>query len=56
MGGSRASAGKGSPQEIDWDAWFEPFDERERVFLYQERKSDGDKSNFFRLDDPRSEG
>ena len=47
--------GKGL-EEIDWDAWFEPFDERELVFLYQEKKSDGDESNFFRLDNPRSEG
>ena len=42
-------------QEIDWDAWFEPFDERELVFLYQERKSDGSRSNFFKLDNPRTE-
>ena len=27
---------------------------RELVFLYQERKSDGELSNFFQLDNPRS--
>ena len=43
-------------EEIDWDAWFEPFDERELVFLYQQETSDGTQSNFFRLDNPRSEG
>lgn len=43
-----------SLEEISWDAWFEPFDERDLVFLYQERKSDGSTSNFFQLDNPRS--
>lgn len=42
-------------EPIDWDAWFEPFDERELVFMFQEHKSDGSQSNFFRLDNP-SEG
>ena len=41
-------------EEVDWQAWFESFDERELVFLYQERKSDGEQSNFFQLDNPRS--
>ena len=43
-------------QSIDWDAWFEPFDDRDLVFLFQEHKSDGSTSNFFRLDNPRQSG
>lgn len=48
--------GGGDLQEISWEEWFEPFDERELVFLYQEHKSDGTESNFFQLDNPESEG
>lgn len=44
-----------SLQEISWDEWFQPFDERQLVFLYQERKADGNQSNFFRLDNPKRE-
>lgn len=40
-------------ERIDWDTWFEPFDERELVFVFQEHKSDGSESNFFKLDNPR---
>ncbi|SRR5579884_1204884 len=42
-------------QEISWDEWFRPFDERNLVFLFQENKSDGSESNFFRLDNPDRE-
>ncbi|MBD0316403.1 MAG: hypothetical protein ICV75_06905 [Nitrospiraceae bacterium] len=35
--------------EISWEEWFGTFDERELVFLYQEHKTDGSVSNFFRL-------
>jgi hypothetical protein len=41
--------------EIDWDAWFAPFNQRQLVFIYQETTSDGDQSNFFRLDSPERE-
>ncbi len=44
-----------SLQEIGWDEWFKPFDERQLVFLYQEHKTDGSQSNFFRLDNPERE-
>ncbi|MCY0988710.1 hypothetical protein OV203_16365 [Nannocystis sp. ILAH1] len=37
-------------EEIEWDEWFKPFDERRLVFLYQEHKASGEPSNFFRLD------
>ena len=42
-------------REIGWDDWFRSFDERQLVFLFQEKKSDGSPSNFFRLDNPERE-
>ena len=42
-------------EQVSWDDWFKPFDERELVFLYQEHKSNGDQSTFFRLDNPQRE-
>jgi hypothetical protein len=42
-------------QEIEWEEWFRPFDERQLVFVYQEVKKDGSQSNFFRLDSPERE-
>lgn len=41
-------------EHVGWADWFEAFDQRELVFLYQERKSDGQQSNFFQLVNPRS--
>ena len=35
--------------KVDWDTWFETFDDRKLVFLFQERKRDGSTSNFFKL-------
>ncbi len=40
---------------IDWEDWFKPFDERQLVFIFQEHKTDGQTSNFFRLDNPERE-
>lgn len=42
-------------EDISWDDWFKSFDERELVFLYQDRKRDGSTSTFFRLDNPNRE-
>ena len=42
-------------QEISWDEWFETFDTRGLRFIYQEKKSDGSQSNFFRLENPDRE-
>ncbi len=50
-----ADEGNSRLEEISWDDWFRSFDERELVFLYQYRKSDGSQSNFFRLDNPERE-
>jgi hypothetical protein len=42
-------------QEIDWEDWFRTFDDRNLVFLYQDRMKAGNQSNFFRLDNPDRE-
>jgi hypothetical protein len=39
-------------QNVSWDEWFKTFDDRKLVFLYQQKKSDGHQSNFFRFDSP----
>jgi len=42
-------------EEIGWDDWFRSFEERQLVFIYQETTTDGNQSNFFRLDSPERE-
>jgi hypothetical protein len=42
-------------QKITWEQWFETFDERGLNFIYQETRSDGSQSNFFRLENPNRE-
>jgi hypothetical protein len=42
-------------EELSWDEWLAIFEERQLVFIYQERKRDGNQSNFFRLDNPNRE-
>lgn len=42
-------------RQIGWDDWFKSFDARDLVFVYQEHKTDGSQSNFFRLDNPTRE-
>ncbi|WP_212745908.1 hypothetical protein [Sinomonas susongensis] len=42
-------------RHIDWDEWFETFDERGLNFIYQEQRSDGSQSNFFQLENPNRE-
>ncbi len=42
-------------QTVSWDDWFRTFDERNLVFVFQEHKTDGAQSNFFRLDSPQRE-
>ncbi|MGR6316799.1 hypothetical protein [Micromonospora soli] len=42
-------------REISWDEWFRTFDERRLNFIYQEERSDGRQSNFFRLESPDRE-
>ncbi len=45
----------GRLRHISWDEWFETFDERGLNFIYQEQRSDGNQSNFFRLENPQRE-
>jgi hypothetical protein len=47
--------GGASLERIPWEEWQRTFEERDLVFLYQERKRDGVQSNFFRLDNPTRE-
>lgn len=42
----------GKIQQITWDDWFKTFDTRRVNFIYQEQKSDGRQSNFFRTESP----
>jgi Rho termination factor, N-terminal domain len=42
-------------RHVSWDEWFETFDTRRLNFIYQETTSDGNQSNFFRLESPDRE-
>lgn len=35
--------------EIDWDKWFEVFEDRELALIYQDETKDGERSNFNKL-------
>lgn len=48
--------GGGKLRHVSWEEWFDTFDTRQLNFIYQERKSDGTQSNFFRLESPQREG
>ena len=42
-------------KEISWEKWFETFDERNLVFVFQQHLKNGRTSNFFKLDSPYRE-
>ncbi len=42
-------SGEGRLDHISWEEWFNKFDEKHLVFLYQDEKKDGEPSNFFKL-------
>ncbi len=42
-------------QPVRWNDWLKTFDNRELVFLFQDRMKSGKQSNFFRLDNPNRE-
>lgn len=46
---------KGRLMEVEWDRWFDTFDTRDLVMLFQERLSNGSRSNFFRFISPHRE-
>jgi Rho termination factor, N-terminal domain len=45
----------GRLRQVSWEEWFETFDSRRLNFIYQEERSDGRQSNFFRLESPDRE-
>ena len=42
-------------RRVSWEEWFNTFDSRRLNFIYQEQRSDGSRSNFFRLENPDRE-
>ncbi|YCK79779.1 Rho termination factor N-terminal domain-containing protein (plasmid) [Arthrobacter sp. D3-18] len=42
-------------RRVSWEEWFNTFDARRLNFIYQEQRSDGSQSNFFRLENPDRE-
>jgi hypothetical protein len=42
-------------RHVSWDEWLATFDARRLNFIYQEERSDGRQSNFFRLESPDRE-
>ena len=36
-------------EHIDWDAWFDKFEDAQLAFLYQDKKASGEDSTFFKL-------
>ena len=42
-------------REVGWDEWFDTFDQRRLNFIYQEDRTDGNRSTFFRLESPDRE-
>jgi hypothetical protein len=57
LGVLRFDFGGGSDnlRQVGWDEWFKTFDDRRLNFIYQEERSDGNQSNFFRLESPDRE-
>jgi Rho termination factor, N-terminal domain len=57
LGVLRLDFGDDTPKlrEVSWDEWFRTFDERRLNFIYQEERSDGRQSTFFRLENPERE-
>ncbi|ASW56898.1 hypothetical protein [Plantactinospora sp. KBS50] len=45
----------GRIKPITWDAWLRTFDLRQLNFIYQEQRSNGGPSNFFRTESPNRE-
>jgi hypothetical protein len=45
----------GRLRHVSWPEWFKTFDSRALNFIYQEQRSDGRRSNFFRLENPKRE-
>ena len=42
-------AGENQLEHIEWEQWFDKFDDEGLTFLYQEQKASGEDSTFFKL-------
>ncbi|MEU2005451.1 hypothetical protein ACH47B_30660 [Rhodococcus sp. NPDC019627] len=42
-------AGEDALEHIDWDTWFDKFEDSSLAFLYQAHKASGEDSTFFKL-------
>jgi hypothetical protein len=42
-------SGEDSLEEIEWDKWFDVFDQHELAFLHQDQTADGKQSRFNKL-------
>lgn len=42
-------AGEDQLEHLEWDAWFEKFENENLAFLYQDEQADGSDSTFFKL-------
>lgn len=49
-------SGEDTLEEIEWDEFFEIFDENKLAFLYQEETADGGQSRFSKFVDRKSAG
>ena len=41
--------GEASLEALDWDSWFDAFEQNQLAFLYQEKTADGQQSRFSKL-------
>jgi hypothetical protein len=46
---------RGAPPRVDWEKFFQAFEERRLAFLYQDQTATGKQSHFFRLVNRRIE-
>ncbi len=44
--------GRRTLEHVTWDQWFQTFDDRKLVMIYQERMRNGRRSNFFHFNSP----
>jgi hypothetical protein len=42
-------SGEDTLEEVEWDSWFEVFEDRKLAFIYQEHTADGKPSRFNKL-------
>jgi hypothetical protein len=42
-------SGEGSLEEIEWDEWFDKFDDHNLAMIVQDETADGEKSNFNKI-------